>query len=93
MQRVDRAGEVVARHGRHVTRQQHAPRQLRLEQMIDQACHRAAHLAGLHRLLGSAGEALLPLHLERLAFIIAQRCGHRIAALTRLTLALLLVGL
>ena len=41
--------------------------------MIDQACHAAAHLAGLHGLLRGARQTLLPLYLERLALFAAQR--------------------
>jgi hypothetical protein len=55
--------------------------------MIDQACHAAAHLAGLHGLLRGARQTLLPLYLERLALFVAQRWRGGFAA----TLAIVVV--
>ena len=57
----------------HVTGQQHAPGQLRLEQVFDQTRHGGTELARLHGLLCSTRQALAPLHGQLLAFRLGQR--------------------
>ena len=81
---------IVARHLRQVARQQHAPWQLGLQEMIHQTRQRTAHLACRHRLLRGGGHALLPLAAEFVALFGAQRRRLRSAVLALTFLLFLL---